>query len=131
MWKPIPMRTNTNERCGLAYTQSRFGVGFANSISHIKKALEHPRADAEKRRAFQKKIEEHKKDGKPIVYIDESGFAHDMPRTHGYAVKGKRCFGTHDWQARGRRRSFGDRTSHCWSLYRQYQQRCIPWLARG
>ncbi len=21
--------------------------------------------------------------GKPIVYIDESGFAHDMPRTHG------------------------------------------------
>ena len=102
MWKPIPMRTNTNERCGLAYTQSRFGVGFANSISHIKKALEHPRADAEKRRVFQKKIEEHKKDGRPIVYIDESGFAHDMPRTHGYAVKGKRCFGTHDWQARGR-----------------------------
>ena len=102
MWKPIPMRTNTNERCGLAYTQSRFGVGFANSISHIKKALEHPRADAEKRRVFQKKIEEHKKDGRPIVYIDESGFAHDMPRTHGYAVKGKRCFGIHDWQARGR-----------------------------
>jgi transposase len=25
-----------------------------------------------------------------------------MPRTHGYAPKGKRCFGTHDWQARGR-----------------------------
>ena len=87
MWKPIPMRTNTNERCGLAYTRSRFGVGFANSISDIKKALEHPRADAEKRHAFQEKIEEHKKDGKPIVYIDESGFAHDRPRTHGYAVR--------------------------------------------
>ena len=26
----------------------------------------------------------------------------DMPRTHGYTAKGKRCFGTHDWQARGR-----------------------------
>ena len=25
-----------------------------------------------------------------------------MPRTHGYAPKGNRCFGTHDWQARGR-----------------------------
>ena len=25
-----------------------------------------------------------------------------MPRTHGYAPRGKRCFGTHDWQARGR-----------------------------
>ena len=135
MWKPIPMRTNTNERCGLAYTQSRFGVGFANSISHIKKALEHPRADAEKRRVFQKKIEEHKKDGRPIVYIHESGFAHDMPRTHGYAVKGKRCFGTHDWQARGRINVIGALLGTALvtvrSLYRQYQQRCIPWLARG
>ena len=35
--------------------------------------------------------------GKPIVYIDESGFAHDMPRTHGYSLKGQRCFGTNDW----------------------------------
>ena len=83
MCKPIAMRTNTNERCGLAYTQSLFGVGFANSISHIKKALKHPRADAHKQRVFHKKIEEHKKDGRAIVYIDESGFAHDMPRTHG------------------------------------------------
>ena len=25
-----------------------------------------------------------------------------MPRRHGYAPKGNRCFGTHNWQARGR-----------------------------
>ncbi len=25
-----------------------------------------------------------------------------MPRTHGYAEKGKRCFGIHDWGAKGR-----------------------------
>jgi len=25
-----------------------------------------------------------------------------MPRTHGYALKGKRCYGTQDWNARGR-----------------------------
>jgi transposase len=25
-----------------------------------------------------------------------------MPRTHGYAEKGKRCFGLHDWGAKGR-----------------------------
>ena len=25
-----------------------------------------------------------------------------MPRTHGYAPRGKRCYGTHDWQAKGR-----------------------------
>jgi len=36
------------------------------------------------------------------VYIDESGFAHDMPRRHGYAVKGLRCYGSHDWGSHGR-----------------------------
>ena len=25
-----------------------------------------------------------------------------MPRTHGYSPRGKRCYGTHDWNARGR-----------------------------
>jgi hypothetical protein len=25
-----------------------------------------------------------------------------MPRTHGYALKGNRCFGTHDWGTKGR-----------------------------
>ncbi|WP_338140843.1 transposase [Candidatus Neptunichlamydia sp. REUL1] len=43
----------------------------------------------------------------PIVYIDESGFAHDMPRTHGYAKIGERCFGTHDWGAKGRTNVIG------------------------
>ena len=38
----------------------------------------------------------------PIVYLDESGFAHDMPRTHGYSLKGVRCYGQHNW-GRGRR----------------------------
>ena len=37
-----------------------------------------------------------------MVYIDESGFAHDMPRKHGYAPIGKRCVGKHNWHARGR-----------------------------
>ena len=26
-----------------------------------------------------------------------------MPRTHGYAECGKRCYGTHDWNAKGRK----------------------------
>ena len=30
-----------------------------------------------------------------------------MPRTHGYASKGQRCFGTHDWHARGRTNVIG------------------------
>jgi len=39
--------------------------------------------------------------------VDESGFAHSMPRTHGYALKGKQCFDTHDWGAKGRTNVIG------------------------
>jgi transposase len=38
----------------------------------------------------------------PILYLDESGFAHDMPREYGYAPIGQRCHGLHDWHAKGR-----------------------------
>lgn len=37
-----------------------------------------------------------------ICYLDESGHAVDMPRTHGYAPKGERCYGTQHWGAKGR-----------------------------
>lgn len=30
-----------------------------------------------------------------------------MPRTHGYSLKGKRCFGSHDWGAKGRTNVIG------------------------
>jgi transposase len=45
--------------------------------------------------------------GRPIVYVDESGFAHEMPRTHGYSPRGQRCYGTYDWQAKGRTNVIG------------------------
>ena len=64
--------------------------------------MRHPKADEGKRRAFQAKMKQCQSDKRPIVYIDESGFAQDMPRTHGYSPRGKRCFGNHDWHARGR-----------------------------
>lgn len=41
------------------------------------------------------------------MFIDESGFAHDMPRTYGYAASGQRAYGTHNWQARGRTNVIG------------------------
>ena len=59
------------------------------------------------RRIFRWRLDRHKKSGKPIVFIDESGFAHGMPRTHGYALKGKRCYGIHDWGAKGRTNAIG------------------------
>ena len=30
-----------------------------------------------------------------------------MPRTHGYSTKGQRCYGTHDWGAKGRTNAIG------------------------
>ncbi|MCP4476290.1 MAG: IS630 family transposase [Gammaproteobacteria bacterium] len=39
--------------------------------------------------------------------MDESGFAHDMPRIYAYAPVGDRCSGIHDWQAKGRTNAVG------------------------
>lgn len=51
---------------------------------------------------FKQKIQGHKDLGLDICYLDESGHALDMPRTHGYAKRGKRCYGIQNWGARGR-----------------------------
>ena len=46
-------------------------------------------------------------EGRTIVYQDESGFALDAPRTHGYSSRGKRCYGSRDWHARDRVNAIG------------------------
>ena len=53
------------------------------------------------------RLEQYKAEARPLVYLDESGFAHDMPRLHGYSRKGSRCYGTHDWGAKGRTNVIG------------------------
>ena len=73
----------------------------------IKKTLNHPKSCDQKRGIFQEKIEKYKSLQRPIVYIDESGFAHDIPRTYGYSKIGQRCFGKHDWGAKGRTNAIG------------------------
>lgn len=52
-------------------------------------------------------MNEFEREGRSLVFLDESGFAHDMPRTHGYSLKGLRCYGTHDWGAKGRTNAIG------------------------
>ena len=79
-----------------------FGIISKSLASVIKKTLKHPKADEEKRSLFQKKINEYHKSGLEVCYLDESGHALDMPRTHGYAEKGNRCFGLDSWGAKGR-----------------------------
>ena len=67
----IPMLTNMS-------IAARFGMTQKSIWQALRElgGLKHPKADNNKRRVFQKKIKACKK---PIVDIDESGFAHDMP----------------------------------------------------
>lgn len=77
-------------------------------MSAIKKTLFHPKADEVRRVQFQTRIRWHEKvENRPIVYIDESGFAVDSPRTHGYTQKGHRCLDQKDWHAKGRLNAIG------------------------
>ena len=93
---------------------ARFGVtqkAIWNGLRALKitykKSLTHPKADGDARRIFREKISKYERDNRPVVYLDESGFAADMPRTHGYTRRGERCPGTQDWQARGRTNVIG------------------------
>ena len=56
---------------------------------------------------FQKKIDQYISQNNLPVYIDESGFALDMPRTHGYSRVGERCYDSHNWNAKGRKNVIG------------------------
>ena len=92
----------------------RFGVsqkGICSALKRLgityKKNLKHPKACPEKRSAFCQRIATYKENKRDIVFVDESGFSHSMPRTHGYARIGQRCFGTHNWGAKGRTNVIG------------------------
>jgi transposase len=63
---------------------------------------EHPKVSIHNREAYKVTLATYQQQGHPIVYVDESGFAVDMPRTHGYAPKGQRVVGKRNWHERGR-----------------------------
>ncbi|KAF0118944.1 MAG: Transposase [Rhodospirillaceae bacterium] len=85
------------------------GVGHALRRMNItyKKTLQHPKANVAARLTFRQRIDAYQAQGRTIVYSDESGFAHDMPRQYGYAVAGHRCYGQSDWNAKGRTNVIG------------------------
>lgn len=45
--------------------------------------------------------------GKPIVYIDESGFRSSWLRTHGWSLRGHRCYGEYDWHMKNQTNAIG------------------------
>ncbi|MSO14618.1 hypothetical protein h2es_1386 [Rickettsiales endosymbiont of Trichoplax sp. H2] len=65
--------------------------------------MKHPKVDEGRRTTFREKINKYEKEGSSVVYVDESGFAHDMPRTYGYSPVGGRCYGTQNCNAKGRK----------------------------
>ena len=64
--------------------------------------MHHLKAEEGKRILFKEKIDYYKSQNRILSYIDESGFEVDMNRTHGYAHIGKMCYGSQDWNAKGR-----------------------------
>ena len=80
------------------------GIGAALKKLRIsyKKTLIHPKRNEQQRQLFRTRIAQHRSLGRVIIPLDESGFSHSMPRTHGYAPIGQRCYGKHDWGAKGR-----------------------------
>ena len=101
------MITNGREQSDWVWRKGRLAMASNAWELAIKKTLKHPGADEDARTAFQKKINAWKSEGRPIVYLDESGFARDMPRTHGYSRRGKRCYDLHDWHSKGRVNAIG------------------------
>jgi transposase len=88
---------------------SQRGIGYALKRLKIsrKKTFFHPKADEEARRLFKRKISVYELMSIPLIYIDESGFSENMPRTFGYASEGARCFGKHDWTVKQRTNAIG------------------------
>ncbi|WP_430232833.1 IS630 transposase-related protein, partial [Nitrosomonas communis] len=68
------------KRLGVA--QNAIFLGLKKLDITYKKTLKHPKAIAPARRIFQEKITAYEAAGRAIVYLDESGFAQDAPRTH-------------------------------------------------
>ncbi len=75
-------------RCLSIGRAARFGIsqrGIGQALRRLgvtyKKTLSSPKASKDGRRFFRARIKAHEAEGWPIVSIDESGFANDMPRT--------------------------------------------------
>ena len=56
---------------------------------------------------FQNKIEKYESENRILSYIDDSGFAFDIPRRYGYSKVGDRCYGSYNWHAKGKENIIG------------------------
>ena len=94
---------------------SSSGIGAALKRLGIsrKKTFSHPKADEQARSLFKERMEYYKKSGRTIAYLDESGFANDMPRSYGYAPIGEKCLDKRNWHEKGRQNAIGAIVDFC------------------
>ena len=103
---PDAYRYERAARLGVRQSTIWYALKHTLRVS-CKKTFAHPRADDGARRAFQARRATYEAAGRALVWIDESGFARDMPRRRGYAPIGQRCYGRFDWHAKGRTNVIG------------------------
>lgn len=107
MSKLIQMLIKSNEQDVLTVAKEASVVHWIDLTLLKKKTLHHPKADEEKRQLFVEQLAQYQKDNRPVVYLDESGFkAHDY-RPYGYAKRGEKCFGEHNWHLKNQTNAIG------------------------
>lgn len=73
----------------------------------VKKSLQHPKASWLKRLEYQLKLECYKRQGYPIIYMDESGFEKEVLRAFGYTLQGLPCIDKYHWQQKSKTNVIG------------------------
>lgn len=101
------MRINMSVLSAFLAHKLRFIRRLKDLTLAIKKTLNHPKADPAARQRFKNRIIDLKRDAKLVVYIDESGFGKSWLRTHGWSLKGQRCYGDYDWHMKNQTNAIG------------------------
>lgn len=73
----------------------------------IKKTLNHPSADPNRQKQFEKHLKRHQQNHTNIVYIDETGFEKLDIRPRGYAPVGTQCVAEGSWHKSKRTNAIG------------------------
>ena len=92
------MLISTNERGTFKCESKRNRIRLKTFRNQSKKTtFSPPKADIAARKRFEENIKTYPDFHRQIIYLDESGFAHDMPRKQGYAPIGTRGIGKPNW----------------------------------
>jgi putative transposase len=77
-------------------------MGCSGWRSPGKKTLGYKERDEQQRQAYLRRRDRYQRQGKELVYVDESGFAPVITRRYAYAPKGQRVYGIRSAQRRPR-----------------------------